>query len=156
MGTARPKSVPWDPNPQSPPNGWVLKREFSDAGRHVYIPDHPLQNGERAIATETRRANRFVRKANDKDQTIGCRWLAQEYVPTLASLGEFRFMWVDGEPVRVVITRKCSRYEPEAGEFWSMEGIKTMAGLQKIRFASPSVVTAPHIIQPGRSSDAES
>ena len=60
------------------------------------------------------------------------RWLAQEYVSTLASVGEFRFTCVDGEPIRVAITSKRADNETKTGELWIMEGIKTMLSLEKI------------------------
>ena len=61
------------------------------------------------------------------------RWLAQEYFSTLTSVGEFRFICVDEEPIRVAITGKRADHEAKTGELWIMEGIKTMLSLEKIR-----------------------
>jgi hypothetical protein len=145
MGTRRPKSRPLDPSISSPPHGWVLKREFSDAGRHVYIPVHPLKTGEKPEKAEVRRAVKFLKEAGARDgKKLG--WLAQEYVPTIASVGELRFMCVGGNPVRVVITNKHPKGHRLAGETCSVEGIKTMLSLEGIQFVfqPPFLLTSSH------------
>lgn len=63
-------------------------------------------------------------------------WLQQEYVQTLATVGEFRFFCVSGEPIRMVITSKSGPGEPNPGGTCSLEGIKTMLGLQEIRYVT--------------------
>ena len=131
MGTDRPRSRPWYPKIQEPPHGWVLKREFSDRGRHVYIQNHPSDD-ERGVRLEKKRVEKFILDAEVNKSPRGMRWLAQEYVSTLASVGEFRFICVDGEAIRVVIASKRADNETKTGELWIMEGIKTMLSLEKI------------------------
>ena len=133
MGTTRPRSLPWDPELQEPQHGWVLKREFSDAARHVYVPDYPLRDDRTSVRKEKKRVRQFLGKGNARGDLGDIQWLAQEYVPTLVSLGELRFMCVDGEPVRMVITGDDGPGKPDADGTWSMEGIRTMLGLGEIR-----------------------
>lgn len=136
-GTARPQSRPWDPNSQEPHRGWVLKREFSDAARHVYIPIHPLNDDAKTSKREKTRIRNFMKKIKAKD---GFLWLQQEYVQTLSTVGEFRFFCVNGEPIRVVITSANGPGEPHPGETSSLEGIDTMLGLEEIRYVNPHVL----------------
>ena len=143
METSRPATMPWDPCSQPPPFGYVLKRDFSDAARHVYVPKYPLGTGQKATAAELRRATEFVQNTTDHDQPISGSWLAQEYVPTLSSVGELRFICIDGNPVRVVITGKHKPGHPDAGQAWTIEGIKTMLSLHEIRCAPPSCSLFP-------------
>ena len=132
METARPRSQPWHPKIQEPPHGWVLKREFSDQGRHVYVPNR-LSNNERDVRLEKKRVEKFIRDAESNKDPENVRWLAQEYVPTLASVGEFHFICVNGEPIRVAITSKRANSETTTGELCVTEGIRTMLGLEQIR-----------------------
>lgn len=128
MGTGRPRTLEWDPESNEPPYGHVLKREFSDAARHVYVPNHTLEPTDKQMATEVKRANAFVKKIRDEGN-IGWKWLSQEYVPTLQSVGEFRFVCIDGDPVRVVITGR------REGGVTTVENIRTMLSLREIRYA---------------------
>lgn len=130
MGTARPRTVPWDPELQAPRYGWVLKREFGDATKQVYFPGHPLEDNEGALRSEMKRVRAFMGRVRAEGGPEKTQWLAQEYVPALASLGEFRFMCVDGEPVRTVVTGRHDKLS--AHETWSQEGIKTMLSLEEI------------------------
>ena len=132
MGTTRPRSKPWYPKVQEPPLGWVLKREFSDQGRHVYIPSRQSDN-ERAVRLEKKRVEEFILDAEANKDPENMRWLAQEYVSTLASVGEFRFICVNGEPVRVAITGKFGNPETKNSELWIMEGFRTMLSLGEIK-----------------------
>lgn len=122
--------MPWVPDSAEPPHGWVLKREFSDAVRHVYVPNQPLSDNEEAITKEKKHVQRFIQKVRCEGGLSNFRWLAQEYVPTL-NLGELRFMCIEGKPWRVVITGR----NPEDGSnsFWTTESIRTMLSLDKIR-----------------------
>ena len=133
MCTARPKSREWFIGTDLPA-GHVLKREYSDAGRHVYIPHQPSST-ETDIAAEKKRVQRFLAKTREDEELENFRWLAQEHVPTLAAVGELRFMCIDGEPVRVVITGKHQPGHREAGKIWCMEGIATMLSLNDLRYA---------------------
>jgi hypothetical protein len=142
MRTGRPRTVPLEPSHQSPPQGWVLKREFSDAGRHVYVPNNRPRGNERDDDAEAERALQFLRSARAEEKSSHLNWLAQEYVPTLASVGELRYMCIDGSPERAVITGRRP-----SGETWSTEGIKTMKGLREIQSALPtssSTLTPSH------------
>ena len=132
METARPVSKPWHPKLEEPPHGWVLKREFSDQGRHVYVPNHPT-NDERGVRREKKRVGKFILDAKANQDPENIRWLAQEYVPTLDSVGEFRHMCVDGNPVRVAFTSKCAPDGTNTGALHITEGIRTMVGLGGIR-----------------------
>ena len=132
MGTARPQTKPWQPKLEEPPHGWVLKREFSDGGRHVYIPNHPSDDGEKAVRREKKRVQKFILGAEANKDPESVRWLAQEHIPTLTSIGEIRFMCINGNPTRVAITTKRTQ-GTKTGELWIMEGIRTMLGLDRIR-----------------------
>ena len=132
METARPQTKPWHPKLEDPPHGWVLKREFSDRGRHVYIPNHSSDDGEKAIRRENKRVQKFILGAETNKDPENVQWLAQEYIPTLTSIGEFRFMCINGNPTRVVITTKRAQ-GTKTGELWITEGIRTMLGLDRIR-----------------------
>jgi hypothetical protein len=99
MGTARPRSLAWDPQVQEPHHGWVLKWEFSNAARHMYIPNYPLRDNRQAVTKEKKWVLWFVGKGKAREN-LGDIWrLAQEYVPVLASIGKLQFMCVDDEPV---------------------------------------------------------
>jgi hypothetical protein len=112
----------------TPPHGMVLKREFSDASRDVFIPDPKLSEEagiEHAVKFITERT-----RANPEDRSL---WLAQEFVPFL-SIGEVRFMCVGGSPIREVLTGKFPADDPDnPGGLWSFEGcdnLKTISELQ--------------------------
>ena len=132
METGRPSTQPLEISSRSPPFGWVLKREFSDGARHVYIPNHPLVT-EADKGKEARRFNRYWKKARVESGSNGYKWLVQEYVPTLATVGETRHMCINGSPVRTVITGKL----PTPGTVWSAEGIRSMITLKEIQFVFP-------------------
>lgn len=119
MEAGRPGTQPLDIGSQPLPFGWVLKREFSDGGRHVYVPNHPLES--EADKEKEARAEGGLKSY---------KWLAQEYVPMLATVGEIRHMCVNGSPVRTVITGKLST----PGAVWSAEGIRSMITLREIQF----------------------
>jgi hypothetical protein len=129
MGTARPRSLPWDPEFEEPPYGWVLKREFGDAARHVYILHYPFGNGKRAFGREMKRVRNFMAGVRARDDPENIKPLAQEYVPAIARVGEIRFMCVDDEPVRTVITGKRRADERNPVVTW---GIATMLSLNRI------------------------
>ncbi|KAG2362865.1 hypothetical protein BDR07DRAFT_1484225 [Suillus spraguei] len=65
--------------------GWILKREGSDCNRHVLLPGQ-------------------VDPLNLPPDRGQFRWLKQSYVPALRTLGEWRIVLVDCQPVFVVHT----------------------------------------------------
>ena len=85
---------------EEPPYGWVLKREFSDTGKDVYIPtttSGPLQRNRDAAT--------FIKERTDEHENDECSWLVQELAPFLP-IAEIRFLCVGGVPVREVVTGK--------------------------------------------------
>lgn len=89
----------------------VLKRANSDAGLHVILPhqrrDRNLEN-LKALSPN------------------GERWLMQEYVETLITVGEWRVFVVNGHPIHTAHTFKTEsgwRAEP-ATSFWSLRDIE--------------------------------
>jgi hypothetical protein len=129
MGMCRPKTERLV-NVEEPPYGWVLKREFSDTGKDVYIPTPKSGPLRRA---ENRKAATFIKERTDKHENDECSWLAQELAPFLP-IAEIRFLCVGGVPVREVVTGKHSDNHPsEPGGMWSYErneSLKTISALQ--------------------------
>jgi hypothetical protein len=82
--TSRPETRLLKPS-HGVPRGWVLKREASSGSNHVYLPG-------------TRHAPQKVKRDGPY------RWIAQEYMPLLHKLGEFRVICVDLEPVTILHT----------------------------------------------------
>lgn len=127
MGTGRPKTERVE-NLKKPPKGFVLKREFSDASRDVYIPKQsgtPVEEEDPAAA--------FIRKKMKENPGDVCSWLAQEYVPFL-SVGEVRFMCVGGIPIRENVTGRHPDDHPDVpGEIWNYpnnDTLRTLSDLQ--------------------------
>jgi hypothetical protein len=144
MGTSRPKAHRLE-DLENPPNDFVLKREFSDGGRDVYIPKLSLSPAE-----GIKRAVAFVKKSRRNSPSDACSWLAQEYVPFL-SVSEIRFGCVGGSVIRGVVTGKHPADHPDAGHLWSYEGnecLKTLSSLQQV---SPlyTLLIVSHEIHPG-------
>lgn len=114
---------------KNPPYGRVLKREFSDFGRDVYIPDL----AEITQQAEIQRAADFIKGRMAEGKNDECSWLSQERAPFL-SVGEIRFMCVGGVPVRETVTGNHPMDHPRLpGEPWSYErndSLKTLAALQ--------------------------
>lgn len=129
MGMRRPRTELLDED-KKPPFGFVLKREFSDEGRDVYIPK--LRPGE-PERKETRRAVEFLKKREASMKNKHCSWLAQELVPFLA-VAEIRFICVDGIPIRNIVTGKHPDDHPTGpGELWCYENndsLRTLSELQ--------------------------
>lgn len=104
-GWRRPRTTPLV-HGQEIPEDAVLKRTHSDCGFHVVLPE---------ISVETQDAGAVNRRKELKSQRtwghLDLRttapeqlWIAQEYVPTLRSLGEWRVFLVGGCPLNVVHT----------------------------------------------------
>ena len=112
---------------KNPPRGFVLKREYSDTSRDVYVPSHPLK------MSETRTAAAFIKGRTTAGKNDSCSWLCQEFVPFL-SIGEIRFMCAAGGPIRNVVTGRHARDHPTTpGEIWYYErndSLKTIVALQ--------------------------
>lgn len=127
MGMSRPKTDRLA-NPREPPYGLVLKREFSDTGEDVYLPD--LLRSKRM---EVQRAAKFVKERMLLGEDDDCDWLTQELAPFLF-IGEIRIFCVGGKPIREVVTGKHPMDHPEnPGELWNYEGnrsLKTISALQ--------------------------
>ena len=112
---------------KSPPCGLVLKREYSDTSRDVYIPSHPLEMSEARIAAV------FIKERTAAGRNDGCSWLCQEFVPFL-SIGEIWFMCAASVPICNVVTGRHALDHPVTlGEIWYYErndSLKTIAALQ--------------------------
>jgi hypothetical protein len=128
MGMGRPMTG-WLVDIKRPPYGLVLKREFSDSGRDVFIPN--LSGGSEE--EEVRRAAAFVRKRMGENRNDESLWMTQEYAHFLLT-GEVRFMCVGGVPIRETVSgRHPDDHPEEAGEMWSYESnqsLKTLSALQ--------------------------
>jgi hypothetical protein len=126
MGTGRPATKKLD-DLERPPYGWVLKREYSDTGRDVYIPSQAASED-----LGTKQAATFIKDRVAEAKDDDCSWLCQELVPFLAS-GEIRFVCVGGTPIREVVTGTHQPGHADAGHTWSYEGndcLKMMSDLQ--------------------------
>jgi hypothetical protein len=99
----------------------------------VYVPDYPLKDDKRAVTKEKNRVQKFMRNVRASEDLGDVKWLTQEYVPSLGSVGELRFFCVNGQPVRMVITGENGRGKPDAGGTWSIEGMRTMLSLKQIK-----------------------
>jgi len=112
-------------DPGNPPHGMVLKLEYSDTSRDVYIPKRSgLEKGvEKAAA--------FVKERTDA--SWDCGWLAQEYVPFLP-FGEIRFIMVDGSPVRDIVTgRHPDNHPTDPGQLWSYESNDSLKNISELQ-----------------------
>lgn len=128
MEMTRPKSARLV-NLKNPPYGLVLKREFSDSGRDVYIP----KLSGTSKKAEVQRAATFVRKKMEGNRNDKSLWLTQEYVPFL-SIAEVRFMCVGGRPIREVVSGKHADDHPEEpGQLWSFESSKSLKTLSRLQ-----------------------
>jgi hypothetical protein len=86
--SARPSSRLLE-NGQPLPEGIVIKRTHSDAGRHVLLPENDHRSWE---------------YLNANSEIPGCRWFGQTYVETLHRVGEWRVFIVGGRIVYTVHT----------------------------------------------------
>lgn len=127
MATTRPQTVvPWDVTSGKRPEGMVVKREYSDCSRHVFIPKVLGKSTHRKeIKGEDKRYQEFLAANADKERF---RWVAQDYVQTLHTVGEIRFMCVGGQIPRETITLKRPR-----GIVSFVDDIKTMIPLNEMR-----------------------
>lgn len=131
MGTARPVTkYGWDPTSE-PPDGMVLKREYSSCSEYVFLPK-PSQTraSSNEADRERKRCQRWIRKHLDAEGAVSYKWMAQEYVPTLRTVGELRYMCIGGEPARVTITSKCKTSEHDTSY---LDNIDTLILLKDMR-----------------------
>lgn len=91
----------------------VLKRPHSDCGHHVIFPD------------ERRKRNDVYMRQNSPS---GERWLMQEYVPTLQTVGEWRTFIVNGCIIHTVHTFKNLStgkwIAKQVNSFWTLQEMK--------------------------------
>jgi hypothetical protein len=129
MGMRRPESTELV-DLENPPSGLVLKREYSDTGRDVYIPSLQLKLPR---DQGTREAAAFIKERMTANKNDNCLWLCQELAPFLP-IGEVRFMCVGGAPIREVVTGRHPQNHPTAPhQMWSYErndSLKTISALQ--------------------------
>jgi glutathione synthase/RimK-type ligase-like ATP-grasp enzyme len=92
--TVRPKTKRIAIPLKKKPTNVVIKRERSDAARHCLLPTD--------IQTNTLiQLNKYLEKESVADSF----WMAQEFVPELIGIGEWRTYFVGGE-------NNCSRWSP--------------------------------------------
>ena len=124
MNTQRPKTeVLLDL--KNPPCGLVLKREFSDVSKDVYVPPST------SLKSQARGAKALMKEKLAGDPDVDCSWLTQEYVPFL-SFAEIRFVCVGGRPIRELVTGVHSD-KANSGSIWTFEpndSMRTLSDLQ--------------------------
>ena len=96
------------------PGGMVLKRSNSDCSTHVILPEDTC----RLTVDDLKRHSPH-----------GELWLAQEYVPTLRMIGEWRVFIVNGTIIQTVHTYRNANSQgrwiaKQATSFWTLEEIR--------------------------------
>jgi hypothetical protein len=95
------------------PKDAVIKRSHSDCGHHVLLPNNKGRNWE---------------SLNQHPKIPGAVWMAQTYVPTLQSLGEWRVFIVGGQAVYTVHTKyneeKSTWFWEPVDDFYSLEELR--------------------------------
>jgi glutathione synthase/RimK-type ligase-like ATP-grasp enzyme len=94
----------------------VLKRTHSDMGQHVLLPRDK----------QDRRNWDYLRLSTD---VPGCFWLAQTYINTLATLGEWRVFLIAGQIVYTVHT-----VYNQVKETWTWDVPTTYYSLDELRY----------------------
>jgi hypothetical protein len=95
------------------PNDAVIKRSHSDCGHHVLLVNDDGRNWE---------------SLNQHPKIPGAVWMAQAYVPTLRSLGEWRVFIVGGRAIYTVHTK----YNEEK-KTWTWEPVDDFYALEELR-----------------------
>jgi hypothetical protein len=91
------------------PTNVVIKRERSDAARHCLLPTD--------IQTNTLiQLNKYLEKESVADSF----WMAQEFVPELIGIGEWRTYFVGGKQLFTVVTEPTEERELASGKLHSM------------------------------------
>ena len=113
------------------PADTVLKRSHSDSGEHVILPEHSVVgNGTEDI--QKRHALSALRTWEELEKVTFSteeKWVSQEYVQTLASLGEWRCFLVGGHIECIVHT------VPDTSGRWRGRRVSTFLSLEEIRYA---------------------
>jgi hypothetical protein len=110
--TLRPRTILLK-NGNSIPKNAVIKRSHSDCGHHVLLPNNKGRNWE---------------SLNQHPKIPGAVWMAQTYVPTLRSLGEWRVFIVGGQTIYTVHTK----YNEDKST-WSWEPVHDFYSLEELR-----------------------
>jgi len=92
--TVRPKTTLLNLPLKSVPRDVVLKREGSDTGSHVLLPQ---------------RLQRTTLKALNNQLKGRFRWFAQTWIPELRQFGEWRVFIVDGKIIEIVTTQPLGK-----------------------------------------------
>lgn len=95
-----------------PPTGVIFKREVSDTGSHVYMPDD--------IAKMTRKD--LKKLALDR-----FTWMSQTYIPYLRRFGEWRVYFLGGKFFDVVVTEPGSDGDVQ---YNTLEGVWSLKELR--------------------------
>ena len=131
MNSARPNTLfKWDPDSELPAE-MVIKRDYSDGCRHVFLPtflrkEPPVQD----IEKDRKRFKRWIGNSPKNSETGRAEWIAQEFVHTLNDVGEMRFLCANGKIVRTVTTQKASHSQPT---FQFTEEIPAMISLRDMQ-----------------------
>lgn len=115
---------------KNPPCRWVLKREYSDTGRDVYVPSFAPKLSD---SQEIKKAAAFIARQNRKAEDDICFWLCQEHVPFLP-IAEFRSICIGGTPVRDVVSGRYPKdHHGNPGMLWFREGMDTLKMLSTLQ-----------------------
>ena len=114
MRTIRPHTEILKPR-EALPSSIVLKRSHSDTGEHVIMPGD---------------ANRNWDYLESQLNIPGSVWLGQTEVPTLRKLGEWRVMFIGGQIIFVVHTRRRKSNKSQ----WYHELVSRYCTLSEIRY----------------------
>lgn len=88
------------------PAGTVLKRSHSDCGEYVVMPEQSVSGSGAAADRSRQRLNAMRTWSHLDDRTYSEeeRWVSQQYVETLITVGEWRFFLVGGHVENIVHT----------------------------------------------------
>lgn len=110
------------------PEGTVLKRSHSDCGESVILPGHSVKGDLEPAVTERSRLDglRSWDVLNAKTFSDEQKWVSQEYVEALVTLGEWRCFIVGGHVSSVVHT-------VNRGTHWEGKRVTRFKSLRQIR-----------------------
>lgn len=112
-----PRTVRLEPG-QAIPELAVLKRSNSECGAHVILPTAPKE----------RRTWAYLNEQSERDTF----WMAQEYVPSLDQVGEWRAFVVGGNIISVMHTHKTPEKDWKGD--WSGCEVESFLSLDEIRY----------------------
>lgn len=110
----------------------VLKRSHSDCGSQVLLPEQSASDApkwKRRKRTLELAACRNWNSLRERTTSARQSWMCQEYVPSLLTLGEWRFFVVGEHIVSVVHTIKCM----DSGE-WIGQPVTGFYTMSEIRY----------------------